>query len=85
MTIHRTVEPGKKPPMSFFGGSYNELREAGTSACFNISDIACKSAKVASACCLNVFMGASGTGSDLVGNWYSTAMYLNGRTTASMR
>ncbi|KRP49844.1 hypothetical protein TU75_15215 [Pseudomonas poae] len=32
MTIHRTVEPGKKPPMSFFGGSYNELREAGTSA-----------------------------------------------------
>ncbi|THJ33513.1 hypothetical protein E8K88_09550 [Lampropedia aestuarii] len=26
LTIHRPVEPGKKPPMSFFDGSYEELR-----------------------------------------------------------
>ncbi|MDI3394688.1 AAA family ATPase [Pseudomonas sp. V98_8] len=30
LTIHRSVQPGKKPPMSFFDGSYEQLRAADT-------------------------------------------------------
>lgn len=32
LTIHRLVQPGKKPPMSFFDGSYDQLLAAKTAA-----------------------------------------------------
>ncbi|TBV00006.1 hypothetical protein DNJ95_02245 [Stutzerimonas kirkiae] len=32
LTIHRSVQPGKKPPMSFFDGSYEQLRVANSAA-----------------------------------------------------
>lgn len=32
LTIHRQVQPGKKPPMSFFSGSFEQLRAAHSAA-----------------------------------------------------
>lgn len=32
LTIHRLVQPGKKPPMSFFDGSYEQIRTANFAA-----------------------------------------------------